>query len=52
VPRKTKAATAAAAALPSIPRKLIDQFVSGPMSAEVVDAASMERAQQRRSGIR
>lgn len=28
-------------ALPVIPKELIDQFVSGPMSAESVDAASM-----------
>ena len=28
-------------ALPSIPKELIDQFVSGPMSAEAVNAASM-----------
>jgi putative transposase len=32
---------AAAAALPTIPKELIDQFVSGPMSAEAVNAASM-----------
>ena len=31
----------AAAALPSIPQELIDQFVSGPMSAEAVNAAAM-----------
>jgi len=30
-----------AAALPKIPKELIDQFVSGPMSAEAVNAASM-----------
>ena len=30
-----------AAALPSIPKALIDRFVSGPMSAEAVNAASM-----------
>ena len=30
-----------AAALPAIPKELIDQFVSGPMSAEAVNAASM-----------
>lgn len=41
MPRKTKTAAAAAAALPSIPKELIDQFVSGPMSAEAVNAASM-----------
>jgi transposase-like protein len=31
----------AAAALPSIPKELIDLFVSGPMSAEAVNSASM-----------
>jgi transposase-like protein len=31
----------AASALPTIPKELIDQFVSGPMSAEAVNAASM-----------
>jgi putative transposase len=41
MPRKTKTAAAAAAALPSIPTELIDQFVHGPMSAEAVQAASM-----------
>ena len=41
MPRKTKTAAAAAAALPSIPKELIDQFVSSPMSAEAVNAASM-----------
>ena len=30
-----------AAALPSIPKELIDQMVSGPMDAEAVNAASM-----------
>lgn len=29
-----------AAALPSIPKELIDQFVSGPMSAESVNAGA------------
>jgi transposase-like protein len=38
MPSKTKKT---AAALPSIPKELIDQFVSGPMSAEAVNAASM-----------
>ena len=28
-------------ALPTIPKKLIDQFVSGPMNAQAVNAASM-----------
>jgi putative transposase len=31
----------AAQALPTIPKELIDQFVSGPMSADAVNAASM-----------
>ena len=39
--KTTKAAMAAAAAMPSIPKELIDQFVTGPMSAEAVNAASM-----------
>ena len=39
--KTTQAAEAAAAALPSIPKELIDQFVTGPMSAEAVHAASM-----------
>jgi transposase-like protein len=39
--KTTKAAEAAAAALPPIPKELIDQFVTGPMSAEAVAAASM-----------
>jgi len=39
--KTTKAAKAAAAAMPSIPKELIDQFVTGPMSAEAVNAASM-----------
>ena len=41
MPRKTKTAAAASAALPTIPKELIDQFVTGPMSAEAVQAASM-----------
>jgi transposase-like protein len=39
--KTTKAAMAAAAAMPSIPKELIDQFVTGPMSAEAVNAASI-----------
>jgi transposase-like protein len=39
--KTTKAAEAAAAKLPTIPKELIDQFVAGPMSAEAVQAASM-----------
>src|SRR3954464_13417909 len=41
MPRKTKTAVAAAAALPSIPKELLDQFGSGPMTADAVNAASM-----------
>ena len=41
MPRKTKTAATAMTALPSIPKELIDQFVTGPMSAEAVQAASM-----------
>ena len=41
MPTKTKKATAAAAVLPSIPKEWIDQFVTGPMSAEAVNAASV-----------
>ena len=41
MPSKTKAVKAAMAALPSIPKELIDQFVTGPMSAEAVNAASI-----------
>jgi putative transposase len=40
MPSKTKTADAARAALPPIPKELIDQFVTGPMSAEAVNAAS------------
>jgi transposase-like protein len=39
--KTTKAAEAAAAAMPSIPKELIDHFVSGPMSAQAVNTASM-----------
>ena len=35
MPSKTRKA-AAAQALPTIPKELIDQFVNGPMSAQVV----------------
>jgi putative transposase len=38
---KTQRAIVATAALPSIPKELIDQFVTGPMSAEAVNAASV-----------
>ena len=40
MPSRTKTAVAAGAALPPIPKELIDQFVTGPMSAEAVNAAS------------
>ena len=40
MPSKTRKA-AAAQALPTIPKELIDQFVNGPMSAEAVNAASI-----------
>lgn len=39
--KTTKAAEAAAAKLPTIPKELIDQFVTGPMSPEAVQAVSM-----------
>ena len=39
--KTTQAALAAVAAMPSIPKELIDQFVTGPMSARAVNAASM-----------
>jgi transposase-like protein len=39
--KTTKAALAAAARLPSIPEGLIDQFVTGPMSAQAVQDISM-----------
>ena len=42
MPRKSKpAAAAAASALPPIPEELIDQFVTGPMTAEAVNDISM-----------
>src|SRR3954469_22057492 len=45
MPSKTKLKNAEiaakSAALPKIPKELIDQFVSGPMSGEAVNAASM-----------
>jgi len=39
--KMTKKAAAAAAALPSIPKELLDQIVTGPMTAEAVNAASV-----------
>ncbi len=39
--KTTKAAAAAAARMPSIPKELIDQFVTGPMSADAVQDLSM-----------
>jgi len=45
MPSKTKTKNAAiaakTAALPRIPKEIIDQFVNGPMSAEAVNAASL-----------
>lgn len=45
MPSKTKTRNAAiaakTAALPTIPKELIEQFVKGPMTAEAVNAASM-----------
>jgi transposase-like protein len=45
MPSKTKlknaAVAAKSAALPKIPKELIDQFVTGPMTGEAVNAASM-----------
>ncbi|GGH67013.1 IS256 family transposase [Comamonas phosphati] len=38
---KNAAITAKSAALPSIPKELLDQFVTGPMTGEAVNAASM-----------
>jgi len=40
MPNKTSTKKAVAA-LPSIPKELIDQMVSGPMDAEAINAASM-----------
>src|SRR6195952_4854847 len=41
MPSKKKSAAAATAALPAIPKELIDHFVTGPMSAEAVTMASV-----------
>jgi putative transposase len=41
MPSKTKKVAAATAALPTIPKELIDQFVSGPMSGEAVNVATL-----------
>jgi hypothetical protein len=40
-PTKTQKSIGAAKALPPIPKELIDQFVTCPMSGEAVNAASM-----------
>ena len=40
MPSKTKTAAAAGTALPSIPKELIDHFVTGPMSAETIQDIS------------
>ena len=39
--KTTKAALAAAARMPSIPKEIIDQFVTGPMTATSVNDLSM-----------
>lgn len=41
MPSKTKKVAAATASLPPIPKELIDQFGSGPMSGEAVNAATL-----------
>ncbi len=41
MPSKTKRAPVVKAALPQIPKELLDQFVTGPMTAEAVNAASV-----------
>lgn len=45
MPSKTKLKNAAiaaqSAALPKVPTELIDQFVTGPMTGEAINAASM-----------
>jgi transposase-like protein len=41
MPSKTKKSAKAAAALPRIPKELIDAFCTGPMTGEAVNAASM-----------
>ena len=38
---KNAAFAAKSAALPKIPKELLDQFMSGPMTGEAVNAASM-----------
>src|SRR5574338_1330592 len=39
--KTTKAAQAAAERMPHVPKELIDQFVTGPMTAEAVQDISM-----------
>ncbi|RJX53214.1 IS256 family transposase, partial [Pseudomonas syringae pv. actinidiae] len=41
MPTKKKSASATARELPSISQELIEQFVTGPMSAEAIQDASM-----------
>ena len=38
---KNAAIAAKSVALPSIPKELLDQFMTGPMTGEAVNAASM-----------
>ena len=44
MPNKTSRKKVAAPELPSIPKELIEPFVSGSMTAEAVNAVSIERA--------
>ena len=41
MPSRTKKVATTMAALPSIPKELIDHFVTGPMTGEAVNAASV-----------
>lgn len=42
MPRKTKNTALADAGVPDIPKELLDQFVTGPMTAEAVEAVMMK----------
>ncbi len=41
MPSRTKKVAASMAALPSIPKELIEHFVTGPMTGDAVNAASV-----------
>ena len=41
MPSRAKKLDRAVAKLPSIPRELVDQFLSGPMSQEAINAAGL-----------